>query len=231
VKLKNAFLLIAACLLLVAIALVIYGSTTIPAPRFTGRVADLLPPAPSGWALKEKPIADSEELKQAVGELLNYDDGVFVDYTNAVGDRLSVYIAYWTPGKMSHRLVAGHTPDVCWVGAGWQKIQQSRMEEFRMQVSKKLIPAGESRTFTANSKPEYVWYWHLVGETSVSYGTGKQPPWYAAISDVFKKGLNQREEQFFIRLSSDRPLPSFMNGEVLPTLLDQIPWPETPITP
>src|SRR5690606_27133761 len=33
--------------------------------------------------------------------------------------RLSVYVAYWEPAKMSSRLVAGQTPDVCWVGAGW----------------------------------------------------------------------------------------------------------------
>jgi hypothetical protein len=223
-------------LLIAAIILVVYGSTQLPEPRFTGRLHDLLPPAPAAWTMKEKPIADSEELKQAVGELLNFDDGVFVDYTNGSGDRLSVYIAYWTPGKMSHRLVAAHTPDVCWEAGGWKRTYQGTTPELSMRSAPSLafelapstlkIPAGEDRVFTAQSSPEYVWFWHVVGDHIKSYGTGYAPKWYAPLTDLLNNGLNQREEQFFIRLSSNRPLPSFLNGEVLPALLAKIPWPE-----
>ena len=223
-------------LLVLAIGLVLYGTTHIPEPRFTGRLADLLPPAPAGWTMKEKPIADSQELKQAVGELLNYDDGAFVDYTNSSGERLSIYIAYWTPGKMSHRLVAGHTPDVCWEASGWKRTYQGTTPELTLHLAHspalplstltKNIPPGEDRVFTAQSTPEYVWFWHIVGNQIKSYGTGYAPKWYAPLTDLLKQGLNQREEQFFIRLSSDRPLSSFMNGEVLPALLANIPWPD-----
>lgn len=228
-------------LLILAVALVVYGSTQIPAPRFTGRLHDLLPSAPAGWTLKEKPIADSEELKQAVGELLNYDDGVFVDYTSVSGERLSVYIAYWTPGRMSHRLVAGHTPDVCWEAAGWKRTHQGTTPELPIlpprglaletTPSTRKVPPGEDRVFTAQSTPEYVWFWHVVGDHIKSYGTGYAPKWYAPLTDLLRQGLNQREEQFFIRLSSNRPLNSLTNGEILPALLSQIPWPEPPSKP
>ncbi|MBC8009323.1 MAG: exosortase-associated EpsI family protein [Burkholderiales bacterium] len=238
-KSSRLLLVAASALLLTAVGLVVYGSTQIPAPRFTGQLSELLPPAPAGWTKKEKPIADSPEMQEAVGEILNFDDGVFVDYTSTAGERLSVYIAYWTPGKMSHRLVAVHTPDVCWVGGGWKKTESSRLESFTLpQVSSASspqvspspflqIPPGEDRVFTAQGTPEYVWFWHIVGNESKSYGTGGAPPWYSALTDLFAKGVNQREEQFFIRVSSNTALQPFMSGPTLPAILTSLPWPPT----
>jgi hypothetical protein len=219
-------------LLVVAVGLVIYGTTHIPEARFTSRLNDLLPPAPSGWSMKEKPIADSEELKQAVGEILNFDDGVFVDYTNASGERLSVYIAYWTPGKMSHRLIAVHTPDVCWVQAGWVKKTGGPTPDFKAPLvnvktnTEFQLPRGENRVFSANGVTEYVWFWHIVGSESKTYGNEGTPPWHSAINDLFSKGLHQREEQLFLRISSNKPIDSFMSGEILPALLAAFPWPQ-----
>jgi Protein of unknown function (DUF3485) len=224
----NLTLLLNASLLLIVIGLVAYGSTKIPEPTFEGKLKDLLPLAPSGWAMKEKPIAESAEMQQAVGELLNFDDGIFADYTNSAGDRLSVYLAYWTPGKMSHRLVAGHTPDVCWEGGGWVRTHKAQTPALHLVgiLRARDIPVGEDRIFTAQSTPEYVWFWHLVGDQVKSYGTGYAPKWYSPITDLFDQGLNQRKEQFFIRLSSNRPLASLLDGEVLPKLLIDLPWPE-----
>lgn len=219
-KKSVALLSAAALLLLGAVGLVAYGTAQIPPPTFHGRLHDFLPPPPPGWTMKEKPIADTPEMKQAVGELLNFSDGVFVDYLGPAGERLSVYMAYWVPGKMSHRLVATHTPDVCWVGGGWKKTEEGRTPSLLGDM-----PSGESRTFTANGTPEYVWYWHLVGTESKSYATGQEPPWYASLTDLFQKGLKQREEQFFIRLSSDRPLDAPFLQPILTATLRHIPWP------
>lgn len=207
-------------LLVMAVGLVIYGSTHIPEPRFTGTLKELLPPPPPGWTMKEKPIADTPEMQEAVGEMLNFDDGVFVDYLGPGNQRLSVYIAYWTPGRMSHRLVAGHTPDVCWVGGGWKKTEQGQITGLTT-TDGRPIPTGESRTFVANGTPEYVWFWHLVGNESKSYGTGGTAPWFAALEDLISKGVNQRQEQFFIRLSSS----STLTQDISPIVLSQLPWP------
>ena len=118
-KPRLLLIVVVLALLGIAVGLVVYGSTRPLSPTFHGRLADLLPPAPPGWTRKEQPIADSPEMRQKVDELLSYDDGIFYVYTSGPL-RLSVYVAYWQPGKMSARLVAGHTPDVCWVGAGWK---------------------------------------------------------------------------------------------------------------
>ena len=201
---KNT-LIFAVILLIAATGLIVYGSTRIPEPTFHGKLADLLPEPPPGWTMVKKAIADTPEMKAAVDELLNYDDGVFVDYTNGT-DRLSVYIAYWTPGRMSQRLVASHTPDVCWVGNGWKK--ESSETVTGLTAGGEALPPAEGRLFTINGSGEYVWFWHLVGGDAKSYATGNVPPWYAPLSDLVAKGLNQREEQFFIRLSSNVPLTS-----------------------
>jgi hypothetical protein len=216
-------------LLIAGIVLIAYGSTRPLMRTFHGQLVELLPAAPVGWTRTLRPIADSPEMQKAVGEILNYDDGVFADYTRGPA-RLTVYIAYWTPGKMQHRQVASHTPDVCWVGAGWQCTARGQVRyalttdggEQRSYVGRQMsavrpqpsalspqpsvLPPAETRTFTVKNTTEYVWFWHLVGGVPKSYGTGSLPPWYASFADILEKGLQQREEQFFIRLSSPQPL-------------------------
>lgn len=211
-------LLATSALLLTAIGLVVYGSTRPQERTFHEKLTDVLPEAPPGWTRTLRPIADTPEMQKAVGETLNYDDAVFAEYKRG-SDRLSVYIAYWTPSRMSQRLVAGHTPDVCWVGAGWKCTERGVWTAERGVGSKTvledlssaphaprshLFPA-ESRTFTARGVTEYVWFWHIVGNQAISYGP-QTPPWYASLVDMLAKGIDQREEQFFIRLSAPQPL-------------------------
>jgi len=227
----RSLLLATSLLLASAIGLVIYGSTRPQERTFHGRLVDILPEAPPGWTRTLRPIADTPEMKKAVGEVLNFDDAIFADYTLGV-NRLSVYVAYWTPGKMQHRQVASHTPDICWVGAGWtctergvwpsEPNQQSdgptvlaqrtdgdrtaNLPSPRSSLPALRLPA-ESRTFTSRGSTEHVWFWHIVGGRPISYGP-QTPPWYASIVDMLTKGLDQREEQFFIRLSAPQPLES-----------------------
>jgi hypothetical protein len=211
-------------LLLIAIGVVVYGSLRAPQPAFHGKLADILPPAPAGWSIKPRQIADTPEMMQAVGQILNYDDGIFVDYTNGL-DRLSVYMAYWTPGKMSHRIVASHTPDVCWVANGWVKEMSETVSGLHLKDGSALAPA-EGRLFSAQGQPEYVWFWHVVGANVKSYATGFRPPWYAPLTDILAKGINQREEQYFIRISSDKPLDSNVLEAVMRPLLERLPLPK-----
>lgn len=233
------------CLLIAAIALIAYGSTRPLARTFHGQLVDLLPPAPAGWTRTLRPIADTPEMQKAVGEILNYDDGIFADYTRGT-QRLSVYVAYWTPGKMQHRQVASHTPDVCWIGAGWQCTERGvlsyELAAARGQTAEvggqttapgrppsvssqpaSVLPPAETRTFKISGTTEYVWFWHMVGGAPKSYGTGAKPPWYASFADIFEKGFQQREEQFFIRLSSPQPLDSPALAPALQPVLRALP--------
>lgn len=213
-------LIFAAFLLAAAAGVIIYGGTRIMDPTFHGKLTDVLPEPPPGWEIVKREIADTPEMKEAVDELLNYDDGIFVDYINGP-IRLSVYIAYWTPGKMSHRLVAAHTPDICWVANGWKK--ESSEVVTGLSIGETRLPPAEGRLFTIQGKGEYVWFWHLVGGEAKSYGTGYTPPWYAPLTDLATRGLNQREEQFFIRLSSQTPLNTPSLKPLIDRLLETLP--------
>ncbi|GAB5560418.1 MAG: hypothetical protein SynsKO_20650 [Synoicihabitans sp.] len=188
--------------------------------RFAGSVRDLLPEPPPGWTMVEKPIADTPEMKEAVGELLNYDDGILVDYLSGGGSRVSAYIAYWRAGKMSSRLVAGHTPDVCWVNNGWKRIFAEQTTQWGGEGLE--IPAAQVRAFEINGQTEHVVFWHLSGGESVSYGTMGSAPWYAIFSDLLKNGLNQNPEQFFFRISAPVPLDEPMLQTLVDPIISQI---------
>ncbi len=192
-------------ILLTGIVLFLVGLRPPPPRTFHGSVKDLLPKIEDmpGWTVEYLPIADTPEMQAKVNEELNYDDAVFAVYTRGL-ERVSIYIAYWTPGKMPHRLVAGHTPDVCWVGGGWKTEAAESGVRWTVDDGRELLPC-ESREMTLNGNREHVLFWHIANGESISYGTRGLAPWYAFITDLFSRNLNQRPEQYFVRLSSPRP--------------------------
>jgi hypothetical protein len=201
----RAALVLLAVLLIVAVGLQLRRSAQgiAAAPRLD----EILPTQLTGGSARDEPIAATEEMKTAVAELLNYDAGVFRIYQQSWG-RISVYAAWWKAGKMSPRLVASHTPDVCWPGNGWARDlrAESKLADLSEEIRLSGFLAGECRVFTAKGGPEFVVFWHKVGEEIQAYGTGYAPPWWAMFAEMRKHGLNLRQEQLFVRVSSDKPL-------------------------
>jgi hypothetical protein len=117
---------------------------------------------------------------------------------------------------MSYRAVAGHTPDVCWVGNGWQMEAHGQIDQWAGKQAE--IPTAETRIFQTENTKETVIFWHLVGREVISYGLAAPPPWYAVFLDLWRNGLNQRQEQFFVRLSS----PLALNSPDLRSLMDPL---------
>ena len=147
------------------------------------------------------PIANTIEERRAVKELLNYDDAVYVVYSKG-GETVSVYIAYWQPGKMSYRLIAGHAPDICWINSGWVCTHSEICNN--ISDGEVTIWPVQERLMEMNGRSELVRFWHIVGGRAVYYPTGG-PRWYSAFTDLLKNGLSQREEQYFIRISINTP--------------------------
>lgn len=155
-----------------------------------------------GWKVEDLELADSEEMRDRVEDILNFSQALFRTYTQ--GDlTVAVYIAYWEPRKMPVRQVQAHTPDICWVRNGWQVAGS----EYDVLLNAGTIPLkpAEFRIMTKDPVLQYVYYWHTVGDhIYVNRSIGSWDKW-DPIKSLFKFGLNQKREQFFIRLSCNRP--------------------------
>lgn len=116
--------------------------------------------------------------------------------------RGSIYAAYWGFGKMPHRQVAAHTPDVCWVSQGWECIA-SGLESLPMSVDMKRTFPMEQRAFRLNVQTEHVVFCHLVGSRRY-VGVVNGPIWTRFFADIVRDRLEQRKEQLFLRISSNR---------------------------
>lgn len=194
-------LFVAAFLLLAGVvAVVLAARPAAPAPMRPSLLS-MLPESAHGWERELLPIADTPEMKARVNELLNYDDAVYAVYRRG-RDRVSIYIAYWAPGRMPHRLIADHTPDVCWIQAGWTRV--SRTKQQRNAGGAPIV--SEEGVFALNGTSEHVAFWHIVKDRLLTYDNAGRPPWYAFIRDVWEWGTDQRSEQWFFRISSDQPI-------------------------
>ena len=219
------------------------GRTMMPSRSFIGVLHDIFPKEVQllNWKGRFLPVADSAEMQRAVGEMLNFDQAAFAQYTQGSFE-VSIYAAYWSPGKMSHRLIAAHTPDVCWVGAGWERMEarQIQLSGVNMQLTpgvgtetrEELVATHlrnlaltdfywEYREFNLRGRMEYVIFLHLVGGRAMNYGVIGLPPWYSVLQDLAERGLRQREEQFFVRISGNRPLPEIISSEPIRRFLVQ----------
>lgn len=167
-------------------------------PR-TSSLAELLPGTVSGWETADEAVADTEEMKRAVAEMLNYDEAILRTYRQK--DRtVSVYIAYWRPARFHPRLVAQHTPDVCWTGAGWRMSDAAQLI-VPLGFGGQTVP-GESRVFEQGGQRLKVAYWHLVGGRVYHSANSQGVTFVRNLFDDLRRG---QREQYFIRVSHNWP--------------------------
>lgn len=187
----------------------------IPLERlFRGKVSDLLPTEGelSGWSVRSEPIAETVEMQKVVEDVLSYDDAEYRIYVRG-NLRISVYLAYWRPGKMLVRAIAHHTPDVCWPKSGWICTEREARQD--LPLGNSIAANTEHRVFTLQGQTEHVVFWHVVGDEIIAYSASGRPPWHAALTDLLRWGTRQKKEQFFIRISSNRPLEEFWPTDVV----------------
>lgn len=193
----------AALILLGALGILIWPQDPDPAEGLAYPAAsELLPDehATEGWARIVRPVAETPEIQARVDELLNFSDAVFVDFVRGL-ERVSVYIAYWEPKRMSQRDVAGHYPDTCWTRSGWSCLQKG-LEPVVLPDGRALEPM-QRRLMEAGGGKETVYFWHLVqNEEGGFYAYRRQS--FNRLRDVFRFGINQKRRQYFIRISSNR---------------------------
>jgi hypothetical protein len=201
---KKILLIIAAALLFGSLVLRAYFAFVPPPPATLEQpLAIIVPEQLNGWAIKDLDMAESPESSARISDFLNFDDALFRVFQKD-DVFVGLYIAYWTPGKASYRWAGAHTPDTCWVLNGWTR--EEREYSIPFTYNKINLKPAEFGVYSKDGSAQNVYFWHLVGGEPFSYDQKGTPNILGALLDIKEYGLNLREEQFFIRLSSNKTL-------------------------
>lgn len=172
-------------------------------------VAALLPAPPPGWAartpnlfafsgtLQTSHLAQRDYLEQMPGGGLR---------------ELVIYVAYWRAGQAPVSLVASHTPDACWPGAGWEAVTIPQTT-VALSVNGRRLPDAEQRVFRSGGQPYNVWFWHLHGGKPIAF----RDPYSATelLRYAWRYGFRRDADQLFVRISSNRPWSEVEQSPVL----------------
>jgi len=180
---------------------------------------DLISSDLPGWHMEELPLGQTEEVRNAVVGTLRFDDHLSRLYRRG-NVQVGVYIAYWRPGTMPVRKVGVHTPDTCWIQNGWTcTFRESQVQKI---VGNGPVKPAEYGIFEIQSVRQHVLFWHLVGDRIHTYEQQGLHSLTAAWDDTLQYGLNQRQEQFFIRVSSNVPMEEIWEDEGIQQLMNEI---------
>ena len=199
-------------------ALVMFSEFASPRPRgFTADLAQALPEV-SGWQRREIPIAGSSAAMASAQGILNYSQAKQVLYVRG-GVQLLVYVAYWEPGKVSVVDAGSHNPDSCWVNNGCVRTERRFAVPGRVG-ERDLLPYEFGQYIIPNGGKQNVAFWHLVNGEPNRYEE-QQAGWRNGLigrlerlplawKDIRAYGINQKNEQMFIRISSGQRIEEIM---------------------
>ena len=196
-------------------------------------LARAVPVALDGWTVRDEALGQTEAGNDAVLKTLNLDDYVYRRYTKGA-QWFSIYVAYWSPGKMPTQLVASHTPDRCWTENGMRCVDMRFRHNYAL-FDRRLLPA-EDRTFTTAEGREttFVAYWHVVGGKAYDYGSrfnAVPDPW-RWWKDAVAQVAHGAREQLFVRIVSSIPLDRLWQEREFQSVMTQVAdlglWDATP---
>jgi hypothetical protein len=215
---RKALLIFGGFMLAGLLALVLLSEFAAPRPRgFTADLAQVLPEV-TGWQRREIPIAGSSAAMVNVQGILNYSQAKQVLYTRG-RTQLLVYVAYWEPGKVSVVDAGSHNPDSCWVSSGCVRTERRFAVPGRVG-ERDLLPYEFGQYIIPNGGKQNVAFWHLVNGEPNRYEE-QQAGWRNGLigrlerlplvwKDIRAYGINQKNEQMFIRISSGQRIEELM---------------------
>ena len=193
------------------LALVLAAEFSPPRPRgFTGDLNQVLPEV-AGWVRRDIPIAGTSAAMASAQGILNYSQAKQILYTKG-GTQVLVYVAYWEPGKVSVVDAGSHNPDSCWVNNGC--VRTERIYSVPGKIGEReLLPYESGQYIVPNGGKQNVAFWHLVNGEPNRYEE-QEAGWRNGLlgrlerlplvwKDIRTYGLNQKNEQMFVRISSN----------------------------
>jgi len=184
-----------------------------PGPDDVATVASLFPPPPPGWQ-----INDRNDLYRFSGTLRTerLAERTYLRITAGKPPlQINAYVAYWSPGAASVSMVASHTPDACWPGAGWEPLPNAT-PRVALPIAGQLLPPGEHRIFQLGGAPQHVWFWHLYDGRPTDYLNPRSIP--ALVQLSLHYGFRREGSQYFVRFSSNQPWEEIAHEPVVQEL-------------
>ena len=217
---KKLLFIFAAAALLGGLSLRVYFALVPPPePTLDDLLSDIVPEELNGWKIIDQDMAESPESSERISDFLNFDDALFRIFKK--GDTfVGLYIAYWLPGKASYRWAGAHTPDTCWVQNGWTRLDRKYCIPFQNEETP--FQPAEFGIYEKDGTTQNVYFWHLVGGEAFGYEQEGGHNIFAALLDIKKYGLNLRNEQFFIRLSSNKKIEELKKVGGFNQILDSL---------
>lgn len=192
--------------------------------QFDDTICDLIPNNISGWSYEDIPLAETEEMRKHVDGILQYDSVINRRYTNGLGE-VDVYVAYWKPGKMPYNFVGIHTPDVCWVEAGWNRLEK-KVVNLELGTGRKLKPM-EYGVYEKEGYKRAALFAHYVGGEVNSYDQygykkgiwDKVGRFFHRVKDTLRFGVSGAKEQILVRISAEDNFDSMLKDKRFDDLL------------
>ena len=223
---RKALLIFGGVMLAGLLALVLAAEFSPPRPRgFTGELNQVLPEV-VGWVRRDIPIAASSAAMASAQGILNYSQAKQILYTKG-GTQVLVYVAYCEPGKVSVVDAGSHNPDSCWVNNGCVRTERVYSVPGRVG-ERELLPYELGQYIVPNGGKQNVAFWHLVNGEPNRY-EDQEAGWRNGLlgrlerlplvwKDIREYGINQKNEQMFVRISSGARIEDLFadpaNGEL-----------------
>ena len=135
--------------------------------------------------------------------------------------QLTVYVAYWPAGQSSVSQVASHTPDACWPGAGWTSVTAGPDRRQSLPLPGLQLAPAEYRKFeTSRGNTQHVWFWHIFDGRVIDY---RDPYSLSALLQIaLQYGFSRQGSQYFVRVSSNRPMTELAAEPLLREILTNL---------
>jgi hypothetical protein len=216
---QGALLIWLALLLAAAVVLQILPQRESSVVKRDAPLADYFSREMAGWRSEDRPLAETPSELAAVCKILNYDEAILRFYRK--GDQeFSLYTAYWRPGKMPAREIDFHVPEVCWVMIGWKECASDY--HYQREFEGRLLAPAQYREFDSPQERQYVLYWHILDGRAVSFSSDSSHSQLTTLGSVFRRGFNQKGEQYFIRIASRSPLDDLWKDEGFQEIMELI---------
>ncbi len=204
-----------AALVLLAVFFIYHSRPATRSDRPLPELAQLLPAKAGGWE-----VITTRDLYMFADVLHtpHLYERTYLKGAGAATVQLTVYVAYWPAGQASVSLVAAHTPDACWPGAGWNPAPTIDRQVVLTLPGRRLSEAEHRLFANAANFRQHVWFWHVYDGRVISYRDPYSVP--ALLQIALQYGFRREGDQFFVRFSSNQPWDQLAAEPLLRELAD-----------